>query len=91
MREVWKELSSQTAVIPDVSLFSAQNAHSGLPMFPAATLLVPFKDSAWEIKLVVVVFPFVPVTAIIFPRHAIAERSVSQIAVAPAASPDAMC
>ena len=82
---VWKELSSHTAIFLELSA-PLQNALSGSPMFPAESASKPADFSACVIKLVTVVLPLVPVTAIILPSHARAERSGSHMAAAPASS-----
>ena len=61
----WKLETSQTKIVSFP--FSKHTEVSGTPMFPQSTTSKPFSFKIFATSMAVVVLPFVPVMAMIFP------------------------
>ena len=77
----WKEDSSNTATSSgDISPASDSN---GLPMLPPRWTVYPAFFSISEIRVVVVVFPSLPVTAMILQGQTWKKTSISEVSTLP--------
>ncbi len=77
----WKLDSSSTFHIPSREVSTM--AQTGVPMFPPTCAATPLAPRMWPIRLVVVVLPFDPVTAMVLPFSSGAASSRSPITRAP--------
>ena len=79
----WKEDSSSTAqssfTIPGTS------ASSGWPIFPPTNTRCPARSISWEMMVVVVVLPSLPVTAMMGQGHTWKNASISEVTTLPLA------